>query len=64
MNLDNRRLTEIQREKQLFTSLLHDAESISDCLTYKGKLELLEKEETEILERNGVTLWVFINSKK
>ena len=56
MNLDNRRLTEIQREKQLFTSLLHDAESISDCLTYKGKLELLEKEETEILERNGVTL--------
>ena len=56
MNLDNRRLIEIQKEKQLFKSLLDNAESISDCLTYTGKLELLEKEEKQILKRNDVII--------
>ena len=54
MNLDNRRLKEIQLEKKLFYDLLNEATSISDCLTYKGKLELLEKEEKEILQRSDV----------
>ena len=56
MNLDNRRLTEIQRQKQLFISLLNEADTISDCLTYKGKLDILEKEEKEILDRCGVEI--------
>lgn len=56
MNIDNRRLTEIQREKRLFQSLLDKADTITDCLTYKGKLEILENEEKEILERCDVKI--------
>jgi hypothetical protein len=56
MNLDNRRLTEIQREKTLFYKLLNDSESISECLTYRGKLDLLEKEEKDILKRSDVII--------
>ena len=44
----NRRLNEIQKEKELFQNLLHNAYTISECLTYKGKLDILEKEEKEI----------------
>ena len=56
MNLENRRLREIQKEKQFFKTMLDNSESISDCLTYQGKLELLNKEEAEILERNDVII--------
>ena len=56
MNIDNRRLTEIQREKRLFKTLLDESETISDSLTYQGKLDILENEEKEILKRGGVTL--------
>ena len=56
MNIDNRRLKEIQKEKRLFYSLLNEAESISDCLTYKGKLDLLENEEKQILKRCDVII--------
>ena len=56
MNLQNRRLREIQREKQFFRTMLDNSESISDCLTYQGKLDLLSKEEAEILERNDVII--------
>ena len=56
MNLENRRLREIQKEKQFFKTMLDNSESISDCLTYQGKLELLDKEEAEILERNYVII--------
>lgn len=56
MNIDNRRLREIQKEKRLFQSLLDHSETLSDCLTYQGKLETLEKEEKQILERGGVEL--------
>ena len=56
MNLDNRRLKEIQREKILFQNMLDKSESISDCLTYQGKIEILEKEEKEILTRNDVII--------
>ena len=56
MNLENRRLREIQKEKQFFRNMLDNSESISDCLTYQGKLDLLDKEEAEILERNDVII--------
>ena len=56
MNLENRRLREIQKEKQFFRTMLDNSESISDCLTYQGKLDLLSKEEAEILERNDVII--------
>ena len=54
MNLDNRRLTEIQKEKRLFTVLLENSDSKTDCLTYQGKLDILEKEERDILARCDV----------
>ena len=56
MNLENRRLREIQKEKQFFKAMLDNSESISDCLTYQGKLELLDKEEAEILEKHDITI--------
>lgn len=56
MNPQNRRLKEIQKEKKLFKSLLDNADTISDCLTYKGKLDLLENEEKEILKRSDVII--------
>jgi hypothetical protein len=56
MNIDNRRLKEIQKEKVLFKRLLDKAETMSDCLTYGGKLEILEKEEQEILARYDVII--------
>ena len=56
MNINNRRLKEIQREKSFFKKLLDQSETKSDSLTYQGKLEILEKEESEILEKQGVTL--------
>lgn len=56
MNLDNRRLKEIQLEKKLFYDLLNESTSISECLTYQGKLDLLEDEEKEILKRSDVNV--------
>lgn len=56
MNLDNRRLTEIQKEKKLYKTLLNKAESISDCITYQGRLEVLEDEEKQILKRCDVKI--------
>ena len=54
MNIDNRRLREIQREKVVYQDRLNKSESISDCLIYQGKLESLEKEEQDILARYDV----------
>ncbi|MBQ8017190.1 MAG: hypothetical protein IJ258_03695 [Methanobrevibacter sp.] len=56
MNLDNRRLIEIQKEKKLFKSLLDKADTITDCLTYQGKLDILENEEKQILKRSDVII--------
>ena len=56
MNLDNRRLKEIRQEKRVWKDQLEKADSISDCLTYKGKLEILENEEKEILKRSDVII--------
>ena len=56
MNYDNRRLKEIQSEKLVWQDQLEKATSISDCLAYKGKLDLLESEEKEILSRCDVKI--------
>lgn len=56
MNIDNRRLKQIQKEKRLFQTLLDKSETLSDILTYQGKLDILEKEEKEILQRGGVNI--------
>ena len=54
MNIDNRRLREIQTEKRLYQRLLDESEKISDCLIYQGKIECLENEEKDILKRYDV----------
>ena len=56
MNLDNRRLKEIQSEKLVWQDQLDKADTISDCLTFRGKIEILENEEKEILKRNDVII--------
>ena len=56
MNIDNRRLREIQSEKRVYKSLLERSDKISDCLIYQGKLECLDKEEKDILARYDVVV--------
>lgn len=56
MNLDETRLKEIQREKRLYYSLLNKSDSISDCFTYKDKIDALEAEEKDILSRCDVII--------
>ena len=56
MNLNNRRLREIQSEKYFFKQCLDKCETISDCLAYQGKIDILEKEEKIILKENGVDI--------
>ena len=51
MNIDNRRLREIQREKLFYQDRLEKTNDDKDSLIYKGKLECLEKEEKDILKR-------------
>ena len=47
----NRRLSEIQDEKLKFQDMLDNSQTISECLVYQGKLDILEKEEKEIIEK-------------
>lgn len=47
----NRRLREVRKEIEKYTRRLKEADTISDSLIYQGKLESLEREEKEILER-------------
>ena len=54
MNIDNRRLREIQRDLVFYHKRLKEAETISDSLIYQGKIEILEKEEKDILKRYDV----------
>lgn len=56
MNIDNRRLREIQSEKRVYADQLEKAESIDECLIYQGKIESLEREEKQILERYDVII--------
>ena len=56
MNQDNRRLKEIQEYKQAYSDEMDRAETIADIITYHKYIQDLEKEEKEILERNGVKI--------
>ena len=50
-----RRLEEIQKEKIKFADMLDKSETISDCLAFQGKLDILEKEEKELLKKEELT---------
>lgn len=49
--IENRRLREVRKQITAFKTLLECADSISDSLMYQGKIEALQKEEKQILER-------------
>ena len=53
MNIDNRRLREVQRQLKAYRTLLEFSD-ISESLIYQGKIEALEREEKEILKRYDV----------
>ena len=54
MNIDNRRLREIQRQIKAYNTLIECSDNIHDSLVYQGKVEALEREEKEILQRYDV----------
>ena len=54
LNIDNRRLREIQKDLIFYHKRLDEAETRSDRLIYQGKIDILEKEEQEILARYEV----------
>ena len=55
MNIDNRRLREVQRQIRAYNTLMECSDSnINERLIYQGKIEALEKEEAEILARYDV----------
>jgi hypothetical protein len=56
MNIDNRRLREIQTELKFYHKRLDEADTISDSLIYQGKIESLEREEKDILQRYDVII--------
>lgn len=64
MNLDNRRLKEIQSEIKAYTELYNQSTKETDKQIYKGKLECLEEEEKNILKRYDVIIWVPIHINK
>ena len=56
MNLDNERLRDIQRFKAVYGKELDKADTIEDCLILQGKIDELENEEKQILERFKVEI--------
>ena len=54
LNIDNRRLREIQRDLVFYHKRLDEAETKSESLIYQGKIDILEKEEQDILARYDV----------
>lgn len=54
MNIDNRRLREVQRELNIYRERLNETDNESDYLIYKGKIESLEREQENILKRYDV----------
>ena len=43
-----RKLKEIRKEKAKFQEMLDNSSTISECLAYQGKLDILEREEERI----------------
>lgn len=56
MNIDNRRLREIQGELQAYNELLNESVKETDKQIYQGKITALEREQKQILERCDVIL--------
>ena len=56
MNKDNQRLLEIKQYKNAYYKLMDKAETLTDILEYKSKIDELETEEKEILERFDVII--------
>ena len=56
MNIDNRRLREIRREKRVYQDRLNKAKTPHDRQIYQGKIASLNREEKNILKRYGVEL--------
>ena len=56
MNLDTRRLKEIQQLKQGYLCKIEESENMQDMFHYMDKINELEIEETEILDRLGVEI--------
>jgi hypothetical protein len=54
MNIDNRRLREVQRQIKAYKTLIELDADVSESLIYQGKIEALEKEEKDILARYDV----------
>ena len=51
MNINNRRLREIRREKRVYQDRLNKAETPHDKQIYQGKIASLNREEIQILKR-------------
>lgn len=64
MNIDNRRLKEIQSEIKAYTELYNQSQKEADKRLYKGKLECLEREEAKILARYDVIIWLMYHTKQ
>ncbi|MBR3214277.1 MAG: hypothetical protein IKF79_07200 [Methanosphaera sp.] len=56
MNMDNRRLTEIQQYKNAYTRLMDKSETFHEIEEYNRKIQELEAEEKEILSRFDVKI--------
>ena len=56
MNQDNERLREIQISKLFYKIQIKKAETTYDCMKLKEKIEELEKEEIDILQRFDVII--------
>ena len=56
MNIQNRRLKDIQKEKLFFKKLLAQSIKETDKQIYQGKLNILEQEEKQILKKQGVQI--------
>ena len=54
MNIDNRRLREIQLEKRVYQDQLNKSQTPHERQLYQGKLASLNREETQILKRYSV----------
>ena len=54
MNIDNRRLREVQRQIKAYKTLIELDADVGESIVYQGKLEALEREEKEILKRYDV----------
>jgi len=54
MNIDNRRLREIQREIQMYKNRIKEEKSDYTKQLYESKVEMLEREEKQILKRYDV----------